>query len=328
MLAAAAVLFALTVVSLCTGKYSVSAAETLSILWRAALQKEQTAEPMKVNVVLGLRFPRVLASMLVGAALSLSGACYQGIFKNPLVSPDFLGVSSGACIGAALAILFGLGTGMVSAFAFAGGILAVLITASVAAMTKNRSNTILVLSGIIVGSLMSSILGFIKFSADPDTELASITYWTMGSFAYVSMEELSVIAAVILLPAAVLCAMSWWIDVLSLGTEEAKTLGADVRLIRAVAILASTLLTAASVCLAGTIGWVGLVIPHLSRMLVGAGNRRLLPASCLAGASFMLFVDTLTRITGAVEMPVSIMTGILGAPFFLWLLFRRKERML
>lgn len=328
MFAAAAVLAALAVVSLCAGKYSVSAGETISILGRAIFHKDQTADPMKVNVVLGLRLPRVLASALVGAALSLSGACYQGIFKNPLVSPDFLGVSSGACIGAALAILLGLGAGLISAFAFAGGILAVLISASVAAVMKNRSDIVLVLSGIIVGSLMSSILGFVKFAADPDTQLASITYWTMGSFAYVSAKELSAAALVIIVPAAVLLAMSWWIDVLSLGEEEAKTLGADVKRLRALAIVCATLLTAASVCLAGTIGWVGLVIPHLSRMLIGAGSRRLLPVSCLAGASFMLLVDTLTRTVGAVEMPVSIMTGIIGAPFFLWLLYRRRERML
>ncbi len=320
------VLLILMVLSLCVGKYPVSASDSISILLRSLFGMEQKADSMVVNVVLGLRLPRILAAILVGMALSISGACYQGVFNNPLVSPDFLGVSGGACIGAAAAILMGLSAGFISAFAFAGGLIAVLITAAIAAVMKNKSEMILVLSGIIVGSLMSSILGFIKFTADPDTQLVSITYWTMGSFSYVSVRDLGILAAVMIIPTVILILISWWIDVLSLGSEEAKTLGVNVRLVRTIAIVSSTLITAASVCMAGTIGWVGLVIPHLARMIVGASNRRLFPASCFIGASFMLLVDTLTRIVGVNEMPVSIMTGIIGAPFFLWLLFRRRSR--
>jgi len=286
----------------------------------------QDAALMTVNVVLGLRLPRILAAIFVGAALSISGSAYQGIFKNPLVSPDFLGVSSGACIGAALAILLSLGSSQISIFAFFGGIAAVLITAAVPGLIKNRSNIMLVLSGIIVSSLMSSILGFIKYTADPETQLASITYWTMGSFSYVDTKDLLTMVIVLLPPMIILMLISWWIDVLSMGEEEARSLGANVRLIRAIAIICSTLLTSGSVCLAGTIGWVGLIIPHFARMLVGSSNKKIMPVSVVLGALFMLVVDTLTRSISIDEMPVSIMTGIIGAPFFCWLLFKRRNQ--
>ena len=322
------VLFAATVFAVCVGKYPVSPSESLSVIFRAITFQEQIADAMTVNVILGLRLPRIIASIFVGAALSISGACYQGIFKNPLVSPDFLGVSSGACIGAALAILLGLTSAYISLLAFIGGIVAVLITAAIPAMIKNRSNIMLVLAGIIVSSLMSSILGFIKYTADPDTQLASITYWTMGDFSYVSPKDLITMAIVLVPSMIILMLMSWWIDVLSMGEDEAKTLGANVRLVRAIAILCSTLLTSGSICLAGTIGWVGLIIPHFSRMMVGSSNRKVLPVSCLVGGLFMLMVDTITRIIGATEMPVSIMTGIVGAPFFCWLLFKRKDEVM
>ena len=183
----------------------------------------------------------------------------------------------------------------------------------------------LVLSGIIVGSALSSVFGFIKYVADPDTQLASITYWTMGSFSYIKLSELLVVLAVIVVPTIILVLMSWWIDVLSLGEDEAHALGANVRLIRSTVIICATLLTAGSVCIAGTIGWVGLIIPHFGRMLVGPSNRRLIPLCGLLGGLFMLIVDTLTRTIGIEEMPVSILTGIIGAPFYCWLLFRQRR---
>jgi len=318
-------LVALAIFSICLGKYEVTPAESMSILFRAVTGAKQLAEKMTVKVVLGLRLPRILASIFVGAALSISGTCYQGIFKNPLVSPDFLGVSSGACIGAAIGILLSLSKAQISIFAFVGGILAVVITAAVPMLIKNRSNIMLVLSGIIVSSLMSSILGFIKYIADPATQLASITYWTMGSFSYVDKGDLLNMAVLLIPPMIILILISWWIDVLSMGENEARSLGANVRLIRGIAILCSTLLTSGSVCLAGSIGWVGLIIPHFARMLVGSSNRKTIPVSILLGGIFMLLVDTLTRTISIDEMPVSIMTGVIGAPFFCWLLFKRRD---
>jgi len=310
------------VLAVCAGKYTVTPIESIRIL----LGITEGSEEMTVNVVMGLRVPRILASILVGASLSMSGAAYQGIFKNPLVSPDFLGVSSGACIGAAIAILLSLTTTFISAFAFIGGIVAVVLTVSIPELLRNRANIMLVLSGIIVGSAMSSILGFIKYIADPDTQLASITYWAMGSFSYISLREMLTMLPVLLVPMVLLTLMAWWIDVLSMGEDEAKALGANVKLIRGIAIVCSTILTAGSVCIAGTISWIGLIVPHLGRMIVGPSNRRLIPASGLLGGVFMLIVDTLTRTIGSTEMPVSILTGIIGAPFFCWLLIRQQRR--
>ena len=315
------------VLAACVGKYPVSPEESLNIMLSALLGKTGNASEMTVNVVLGLRVPRILASVIVGGALSMSGAAYQGIFKNPLVSPDFLGVSSGACIGAAVAILLSLSATYISVLAFVFGIAAVLITVAIPAIMRNRSNVMLVLSGIIVGTAMSSILGFIKYIADPNTQLASITYWTMGSFSYITLADLLAILPIIAIPAIILFLMSWWIDVLSMGEEEARTLGARVGLIRGITIICATLLTAASVCVAGTISWVGLIVPHFGRMTVGPSNRRLLPMCALLGGLFMLAVDTLTRTIGTTEMPVSILTGVLGAPIFCWLLFRQRREL-
>lgn len=319
------VLLSLIVLMLCVGKYEISIKDSLSILFRAITFRPQIEDEMSVNVVLKLRLPRILLSIFVGAALSISGACYQGIFKNPLVSPDFLGVSSGACIGAALAILLGLSKWYISLLAFVGGIITVIITAIIPNLIKNKTNIMLVLSGIIVGSLMSSILGFIKYVADPDTELASITYWTMGSFSYASIEDILPLLIVIVPPTIILILISWWIDVLSMGEDEAKTLGANTKLIRGIVIVCSTLLTSGAICFAGTIGWVGLIIPHISRLLVGSSNQKVIPCSCLLGGIFMLLVDSLTRIITTTEMPVSIMTGIIGAPFFCYLLFKKRN---
>lgn len=311
------------VLAACVGKYPVSPGESLRIM----LGRTENTSEMTVNVVIGLRVPRILASVIVGGALSMSGAAYQGIFKNPLVSPDFLGVSSGACIGAAVAILLNLSATYISVFAFVFGIVAVLITVMIPAIMGNRSNVMLVLSGIIVGTAMSSILGFIKYIADPNTQLASITYWTMGSFSYITLADLFAVLPIIAVPGVILILMAWWIDVLSMGEDEARTLGARVGLIRGITIICATLLTAASVCIAGTISWVGLIVPHFGRMAVGPSNRKLLPMCALMGGLFMLAVDTLTRTIGTTEMPVSILTGVLGAPIFCWLLFRQRREL-
>ncbi len=324
ILLAVLLLFAV-VFTVCVGKYDIKPKEVLEILWCRLWGLESSYPQMTVNVVMGLRIPRILASILVGASLALSGATYQGIFCNPLISPDFLGVSSGACVGAALAILLSLQAGFIQLFAFLGGIIAVALALTLPMLFRNNSNIMLVLAGIIVGSAMSSVMGFIKYVADPDTQLAAITYWTMGSFSYISLGDLLPTLPFIIIPAVVLQLMSWRIDVLSMGEQEAQALGINVRLVRGVVILCSTLLTASSVCIAGTISWVGLVIPHLGRMMTGPNNTKLLPVTALLGALFMLVVDTLTRTIGAAEMPISILTGIVGAPFYAWLLWRQRR---
>ena len=317
-----AALVALALACLCVGKYSVSVPDCLRILFGG-----HDGAAMDEKIVLGLRLPRVAANILVGASLALSGAVYQGIFKNPLVSPDFLGVSSGACIGAAVGILCSLGGTMIQILAFAGGLAAVFITLLIPKAVRSSSNIMLVLSGIIVSGAMSSILGFIKYIADPETQLAAITYWQLGSFADAKMSNVVSVLPLSLIAGLILIDMSFWIDVLSLGDREAAALGANVPVMRFVCIVCATILTAGAVCISGTIGWIGLVIPHFGRLMVGPGNRTLLPATCLLGGIFMLLVDTLTRIIGPAEMPVSILTGIIGAPFYAWLLYRQRERL-
>lgn len=318
------VLIILVIACLCVGKYSISPGECMHILWGKLTGMEPAWNGMDEKLLMGVRFPRTMATVIVGAALALSGAVYQGIFKNPLVSPDFLGVSSGACIGAAVAILLSMSSGMIQIFAFFGGILAVSLTVFIPKAMRSDSNIMLVLAGIIVSGAMTSILGFIKYIADPETQLAAITYWQLGSFAYVDNGTVLSILPLSAAAAAIILAMAWWINILSLGEQEAQSLGVNVSLLRGVCIVCSTVLTAGAVCISGTIGWVGLVIPHFGRMLIGSDNRALLPACCFIGGIFMLIVDTVTRIIGPAEMPVSILTGIIGAPFFAWLLYRQR----
>ena len=320
-----AILAACIVVALCAGKYPITPSESLEVIFCELFGRAGTYSEMTKNVVLGLRIPRIIASILCGIMLSMSGVVYQGLFKNPLVSPDFLGVSNGACIGAAIAILLGLSGVYLSGFAFIGGILAVSITVLIPTIMRSDSNIMLVLSGVIVGGAMSSILGFIKYVADPETELAAITYWTMGSFSYVTMDEIKSIILTMVIPCVILMAMSWWIDILSMGESEAKSLGANISVIRNIAIACATLMTASSVCISGTIGWIGLVIPHFARMIVGPNNTKLIPAAGLMGGIFLLLVDTLTRTIGVAEMPVSILTGLIGAPFYAILLYRQRK---
>jgi iron complex transport system permease protein len=312
---------------MCIGKYEVTPKLVLQIIFSKVMGIESTWPQMTENVVMMLRLPRILATLFVGAALSMSGAAYQGVFKNPLVSPDILGVSSGATIGAAIAILMALPSAMIQTFAFCGGLIAVGLTMMIPNLLRSQSNIMLVLSGIIVGGLMSSIMGFIKYIADPETQLATITYWQMGSFSYISLQEFVSVIPFMVISTIVILAISWWIDILSLGEREAKTLGANVLRIRAIVVACATLLTASSVCIAGTIGWIGLVVPHLGRMIVGPDNIKLMPVAAVIGAIFLLLVDTLTRVIGPAEMPISILTGIVGAPFFAWLLFRQRTKL-
>lgn len=318
------VLIVLILACLCVGKYSISPGECIRILLGKLTNMDPSWDGMDEKLLLGVRLPRTMATVIVGASLALSGAVYQGIFKNPLVSPDFLGVSAGACVGAAIAILLSFSATLVQVCAFFGGILAVSLTVFIPKTMRSSSNIMLVLAGIIVSGAMTSVLGFIKYIADPETQLAAITYWQLGSFAYVDNQAVISILPLSMIAAIVILAMSWWINILSLGEQEAQSLGANVSLLRGVCIVCSTVLTAGAVCISGTIGWVGLVIPHFGRMIIGSDNRVLLPACCFIGGIFMLFVDTVTRVIGPAEMPVSILTGIIGAPFFAWLLYRQR----
>ena len=313
----------LVAVALCIGPYAVPIEQTLGILASTVAPVEHTWSAMAETVILDVRLPRILGALLVGAALAVAGAAYQSTFRNPLVSPDLLGVSSGACIGAAIAILLGVGVAGVQGAAFAGGLAAVACTVTIPRLLKRDSTITLVLSGIIVGGFCGSILGLIKYLADPETELPEIVYWQMGSLAKVDYGSLAYVAPVILASIAVIIGMRWRINVLSLGDHEAKALGVNLKLERGIVILFATLLTASATCLAGTVGWIGLVMPHLARFIVGPNTYRSIPVVTIMAAGFMLVVDTLARITG-IEIPLSILTGFIGTPFFIVLLARQK----
>lgn len=281
------------------------------------------------TVVFVVRLPRILLAALVGAALAVSGAAYQGLFKNPMVSPDILGVSSGAGVGAAFAILIGLSSLGVQVLAFVGGVLAVLLVTTIAkAFTKSgNALVVMILAGTVISSVFSALTSLIKYVADPDDKLPAITYWLMGSFARSGVSSsVWLMAGVVLVAGGLLMLMRWQINVMAFGEEEARVMGVNVKRSRSLVILASTLLTSVAVCLSGTIGWVGLIIPHITRLATGPNYRSLVPLSMLGGACFMVFVDDVARTVTNGELPVGILTALIGAPLFIYMLVKgRKE---
>lgn len=319
------VLVVLAFLALCIGRLSSNPMDVYHALLGRIGLVEKTNEAME-TVLFTIRIPRIFAAIMIGAMLSLSGAVYQGVFKNSLVSPDILGVAAGATVGAAGAILFGLGMVERQIFAFFGGILAVILVTSIPKLLRNYSNLILVLSGIIVGGFLNSLLAIMKFTAEEQTELPSIVFWQMGSFSMVNMKEVVVITPALVIGFFLIVGLSWRINILSFGEVEAKTLGVDTKKVRGITIAAASLLTASAVSICGTIGWVGLVIPHLSRLLVGSDHVKMLPVSAILGAIFMLIIDTIARSLLTVEIPLSILTGLIGAPCYAWLLYKQRSR--
>lgn len=279
--------------------------------------------PVMGTVVMDVRLPRILAAMLVGAGLALSGACYQGVFRNPLVSPFLLGVSAGAGFGAALAILFFAAPDAIPLLAFAFGLLAVGLCFGLARSYRAAPTLVLVLAGIIVGALFSALLSLLKYVADPEAKLPVIEFWLLGSLSRVGMREVWVLLALFVPAAAILLALRWRVNLLAVGDEEARSLGVDTGRLRLVVVVVATLLAAATVSVAGIIGWVGLVVPHAARILVGANFSRVLPVSAALGACYLVLMDDLARTVTAAEMPIGILTAIVGAPVFALLLRRR-----
>ncbi|MBR3258176.1 MAG: iron ABC transporter permease [Eggerthellaceae bacterium] len=321
------VVIVLVIISLGIGRFHVDISTTLKILLSPIFGGEAGVDwtQNQYTVIMNLRLPRAIAAILVGAALALSGASYQGVFQNPLVSPDILGVSYGACVGAALSILLYLNTWWTQALAFVGGLITVFITVSIPKLMHRHTNVVMVLSGVIVGGFMSSILGIMKYVADPDTQLAEITYWQLGSIAKVDFDLLSYTAPVMIVAGIVLVAMRWRLNLISLGEEEARSLGVDIRRERNIIIIAATILTASAVSVAGTIGWVGLIIPHVTRRIVGSDNKRLIPTVIFVAAAFLLLVDLLARNISGFEIPLGVLTGLIGAPIFGYILVKQRE---
>jgi iron complex transport system permease protein len=286
------------------------------------------ADPTSADerVLMLIRGPRVAAGLLVGAALAAAGVVYQGLFRNPLVSPDVLGVSAGAGLGAVLGIFLSLPIFMIQMFAFAGGLATVALVYALATAVQGRDPTlVLVLGGVVVGALAGAAISLLKILADPYDQLPAITFWLLGSLASARSGDVLAVVPAVLIGLVPLVLLRWRINVLSLGDEEARALGVDAPRLRALLVAAATLITAAVVAIAGVIGWVGLVIPHIARMLVGPNFERLLPAAMLLGAAYLVAVDTLARTLGRIEIPLGILTAVVGAPFFLWLLWRGRH---
>ena len=321
-----AALIAVIIGSVVLGRYPIGPKELCGIIGSKFVDIEPFWTPVQESLLLQHRLPRILLACLVGCCLSAAGAAYQGVFQNPMAAPDILGASSGAAFGAALAILLDLGSTMVIVLAFVCSIVTVSVVIYTGNMAKGKRVLGLVLAGIMIGSLVSSGTSFIKLVADPDDQLPAITYWLMGSLNGTSPDDVKFALIPMAIGLVPLFLLRWRINILTFGDDEAQTMGVNAKRLRTVVILCSTLVTAASVAVSGVIGWVGLVIPHLTRRMVGNNYRHLMPASMLFGAIFLLLVDDISRNLLATEIPIGILTSFIGAPFFIYLISRDGER--
>lgn len=303
------------------GRFPLSPVEVILTLL-SPLNSDFIISPSISSIVFNIRLPRIIAAMLVGASLAISGAAFQGIFKNPLVSPDILGVSAGSGFGACIGILLAGGNWLIQLFAFIFGLISVSITYVISKSYKSGGILVLVLCGVAISAFFNALISGAKFIADPTDKLPQIVYWLMGSLSSVNIDKLYIVILPMLIGIAILLLLRWKLNVLSMGDEEAQSLGLDPKKLRFILIIAGTLVTAASVSISGIIGWVGLVIPHISRMVVGPDHKLLLPASLSIGASFLLFIDTISRTFVSIEIPIGILTAIIGVPIFLYLLRR------
>lgn len=282
--------------------------------------------PQATTIFWSIRLPRILSALFIGASLSVAGSTYQGMFRNPLVSPDILGVSSGASLGAAFAILNGASNWIVQLSAFAGGVIAVAASYLISRKSAHSHTLSLVLTGTMIMSLCNAGVTMIKYIADPNDVLQQITFWLMGSLTKTTMDAFTWSVIPMLIGLILIFVFRWQINLLTLDEEEAKSLGINIRKYRLIFISASTLLSAAAVCLGGLIGWVGLMIPHLARAIVGVDYSRLIPASAMLGGGYLILVDDIARSILSMELPLGVVTSIMGAPFFIYLIIKQKER--
>jgi iron complex transport system permease protein len=321
LLIACALLVAGIMLAFVIGRYPVGVSDVIAVLMAKLTGREAGVAPAVANVILQVRGPRVLAAVLVGAALAIAGTAFQGLFRNPLVSPDILGASSGAALGAVVGIYFSLGVLGIEGLAFAGGIAAVASVYGIGtALRSHDPILVLVLTGVVIGALLGAGVGLVKYLADPYNQLPAMTFWLLGSLAATSSAGLLPLVGPIAFGTVVLVALRWRMNVMSLPEEEARALGVPTGPLRITIIAAATLVTSASVASSGVIGWVGLVVPHLARALVGPDFARLLPTAALLGGAYLLLIDTLARTATAVEIPLGILTAVIGTPFFIWLL--------
>ena len=327
LLSLAVLLFAMSVIACGIGPFRIPPLDVLkAVLHRVTEGSDASAID---TVLFSIRLPRIAAAAFVGAALAAAGAAYQSLFRNPLVSPDILGVSTGAGLGAVIGILLGFPVILIQALGFGGGLVTVAVVAALARGLRGSGDVlVLVLAGIVVGALAGAAISLVKVLADPYDQLPAITFWLLGSLAGVKANDVAATAPVVLFGLAPLILLRWRIGVLSLGDDEARALGVEVGRLRAIVIAAATLVTASVVAISGVIGWVGLMVPHMARLLVGPRFDRLLPASILLGAAFMVSVDTLARSAARIEIPLGVLTAVIGGPAFVWLLARNRRKVL
>ncbi len=308
------------VVCMGIGRIYMSPVEIVSDLYRIVTAGPDSVEPQVYSVLINVRLPRIILAALCGAGLAVSGAAFQSIFSNALATPDTLGVAAGASFGAALALMLKAGLIVVQLTALAVGFAAVVLTYLISRQRRGVSTVMVILSGMVIASLFEAGISIIKFVADTESQLPAITYWLMGSLSNTNYRSLALGAPFIIIGVGVIFALRWKLNVLMLSEEEAKTMGVNVKLMRIIVALAATMITASCVSMCGQVGWVGLLIPHICRMLFGSNNRQVVPASISLGASFLLIMDTVARSATAAEIPISILTAMIGAPFFILLL--------
>lgn len=311
-------------VCICVGRMEIPISDVFKTI--GAIFTGQETDVQNYSIIVNLRLPRILMAIIVGAGLTCAGNTFQSLFSNPLATPDILGVTSGTCVGAILAIILSCGILGTQLIALAFGLVSVLFTIKIAGRNKNGSMIYLVLAGVIASSLFNAIGSLLKYTADPQDKLPEITYWLMGSFTSATYQKLLIGSPLIIVGIVIIYLLRWRLNILALSEDEAKASGIDLKKTRMIFILASTLITASAVSMCGQIGWIGLLIPHCARMLVGSNNRYVVPLSISLGASFMILIDTLSRSLTVIELPLSILTAIIGAPVFILLLNRSKLR--
>lgn len=314
-----AVMIAAACIAVTIGQYGITLKEVAATLMPSLFPDVEVSAVMN-TVIWNIRIPRIILSLLAGAGLAVSGAAFQGLFANPLATPDTLGVATGASFGAVLGILFGFSSFGIQIMAMLMGIAAVVLAFSISRMKGFSSILMIVLAGMVISSLFSALVSLVKYMADPQDVLPSITYWLMGSFASTTKQTLFLGVPFILGGSLLIFLLRWKLNSMSLNEEEARALGVPVKKIRMLIILAAAMVTASVVSMCGQIGWVGLLIPHIAKMLFGNDNRSVIPASMIFGAVFMLVIDTVARTLTQSEIPVSILTAVVGAPFFIILL--------
>ena len=316
----------IALLALSSGRYPIAFGEVISILFDTIMANDRAQQDyLQQSVLLDFRAPRVLLALIVGAGLSMCGCAFQSLFRNPLATPDILGVTNASSFGAVLALMLGLNMIGVCVFGFCFGIVSLVL---VVAVSYSRfvplSSVSMVLSGIIISALFSSLVSLVKYLADPQDTLPSITYWLLGSLSRVWSAQLVAGLIVVALGCVVLFALRWKLNLLALSEEEAKSLGVNLNALRIAVILSCTIIVSVSVCLCGVIGWIGLLIPHIARLLVGSENSRVLGLSAILGAGFLTLIDIISRSLSANEIPISILSAIVGAPFFIYILHKNK----